>query len=159
MTGAGATERPFTLVRLAEEDLAAVVTLEKECYAHPWTVENFLGEFRRRITWGLGLKSECALAAQCFFWLIPPEIHLLNLAVSPRFRRRGLARHLVSVMVAIGRRASVETVYLEARSTNLAALRLYENAGFSITGNRPAYYEDGEDAVLMTLDLRTGDRA
>ena len=149
-------EKPigFDLVRLGEEDLPEVMALEKECYDQPWTVENFLGEFRRRITLGLGLKAGRLLAAQCFFWLIRPEIHLLNLAVSPRFRRQGLARRLMTAMLTIGRRAGVESVYLEARPTNLAAITLYESAGFHITGRRPDYYEDGEDAVLMNLDLR-----
>jgi len=141
------------LVRLTEADLSGIMALEKSCYPQPWTVDNFLGELQRRITLAIGIKDNGKLAAQCFFWIIPPEIHLLNLAVLPEYRRRGLARRLTSAMISIGRRAKIESVYLEARRGNTAAVILYESLGFVVSGRRPGYYEDGEEALLMTLDL------
>jgi ribosomal-protein-alanine N-acetyltransferase len=91
------------------------------------------------------------LAAHCFFWLLGPEVHLLNLAVRPEYRRRGLARRLMRTMLALGRRAGIGTFFLEVRSTNGEALALYRSLGFEVTGRRPGYYEDGEDAHMMTL--------
>jgi len=152
-----ATPQPdigFELVRLAETDLAEVVGLERLVYAQPWTVDNFIGELNRRITLPLGIKKGGRLVAQCFFWLIPPEIHLLNVAVNPEFRRLGLGRRLLEAMIIIGRRSGTESIFLEVRPSNKAALDLYGSVGFLTAGRRPNYYEDGEDAVLMTLDLQ-----
>ncbi|UQZ88516.1 ribosomal-protein-alanine N-acetyltransferase [Deltaproteobacteria bacterium Smac51] len=144
---------PYTLVRLKESDLLAVMALEQACFVQPWTRDNFLGELRRKVTVAMGLRYDGMLVAQCFFWLISPEIHLLNVAVAPRFRGLGLARRLLTVMFSIGRKAGVKTVFLEARPSNLSAIGLYKSLGFEVAGVRPDYYEDGEDAVLMTLEM------
>jgi ribosomal-protein-alanine N-acetyltransferase len=144
---------PYTLVRLKETDLSAIMALENACFDQPWTRDNFLGELRRRVTIPIGLRYDGILAAQCFFWLIAPEIHLLNVAVAPHFRGRGLARRLLSVMLSIGRKAGVDCVFLEARAGNLAAIKLYKSLGFERAGTRPDYYEDGEDALMMTLEI------
>jgi ribosomal-protein-alanine N-acetyltransferase len=134
-----------------------VLELENLSYARPWTEANFRGEFARHFTLALGLRGNPpfsgVLAAHCFFWLLGPEIHLLNLAVRPEYRRQGLARRLLRTMLTLGRRAGAQSVFLEVRSDNVEALELYRSSGFAATGRRPGYYEDGEDARLMTLDL------
>ncbi|MDR2946870.1 MAG: ribosomal protein S18-alanine N-acetyltransferase [Candidatus Adiutrix sp.] len=149
----GLTAENFDLVRLTAHDLPGVMRLEKASYPQPWTVDNFLGEFNRRVTLPMGLKRGGELAAHCFFWVIAPEIHLLNLAVEPQYRRLGLAGRLMTAMMTVGQRAGVTSYYLEARPSNTPAIALYESRGFKVTGRRPAYYEDGEDACLMTLEL------
>ncbi|MDR1043976.1 MAG: ribosomal protein S18-alanine N-acetyltransferase [Candidatus Adiutrix sp.] len=141
------------LLRLTEADLPEVLALERLVYSQPWTEGNFQGEFRRQITLALGLKRGGRLLAHCFFWLLPPEIHLLNLAVRPECRRLGLAWRLVTAMESIGRRAGARNIFLEVRPSNRAALSLYRSRGFQVAGRRPGYYGDGEDAVLMTLEL------
>ena len=153
-------EAGFELVRLTSADLGEVLDLENRTFAQPWTEANFQGEFARRITLALGFKTAPAgtgrdrnLAAYCFFWLIGPEIHLLNLAVRPEYRRRGLARRLMRTMVGLGRRAGVRVFFLEVRPTNAKALALYRSFGFTAAGRRPGYYGDGEDAQLMTMEI------
>jgi ribosomal-protein-alanine N-acetyltransferase len=150
----------FSLERLTLKDLAGVMELENLVYAQPWTEANFRCEFARAFTLALGLKTARpdlsfppVLAGHCFFWLLKPEIHLLNVAVRPEYRRKGLARSLMRAILDIGRRAGVRTVFLEVRADNEEALALYLSLGFSITGRRPGYYEDSGDAHLMTLDL------
>lgn len=141
------------LVRLTEADLPGVMELERLAYDEPWTEANFRAEFQRRITYCLGFKAGSIVAAHCFFWLVGPEIHLLNVAVRPEYRRLGLARRLLTAMLTIGRRSGVDMVFLEARASNRPALALYESMGFAATNRRSDYYEDGEDAVLMTLNM------
>jgi ribosomal-protein-alanine N-acetyltransferase len=150
----------FKMELLTVADLREVRELESLAYVRPWTEAHFRGEFARPFTLALGLKTgrklfdpQPVLAAHCFFWLLGPEIHLLNLAVRPEYRRRGLARRLMRTMLALGRRAGVEAVFLEVRSGNVEARELYRSSGFAVTGRRPGYYEDGADAQLMTLDL------
>lgn len=143
----------FELQRLAEADLAEVLEVENSVYAHPWTADNFRSEFDRLISCPLCLKKAGRVVAYSFFWLLPPEVHLLNVAVREEYRGLGLARKLLEAMMTIGRRAGADTFFLEVRPTNLPAVGLYQSLGFSVVGRRPKYYENGEDALLMTLDL------
>ena len=84
--------------------------------------------------------------------LIADELHIMTIAVRPELRRRGYAKKLVEATIA--EHPGANLVYLEVRPGNEPARALYESLGFFTTGVRPRYYGD-EDALLMTLDLRS----
>jgi ribosomal-protein-alanine N-acetyltransferase len=75
-------------------------------------------------------------------------MHLMNVAVDPSARRRGVATALLEQMIE---RAGPEQSYtLEVRPSNAGAIALYEQFGFRSAGTRRRYYRDtGEDAVIM----------
>jgi ribosomal-protein-alanine N-acetyltransferase len=76
------------------------------------------------------------------------EGELLNLAVDPAFRRRGIGRRLVAE-VASGHPG---LLWLEVRESNTGARKFYESLGFCATGRRPDYYpESGEGAIVMNV--------
>ena len=76
----------------------------------------------------------------------PDEMEILNLAVDPPFRRRGVARCLVQQLLA----NFCGNVYLEVRASNLAARKLYHSLGFEAIGVRNDYYDSpGESAIVM----------
>jgi ribosomal-protein-alanine acetyltransferase len=78
--------------------------------------------------------------------LVPGEREILNLAVDPAERRKGLARGLLRD--ALGRTKGAW--FLEVRASNAAAIQLYESAGFQRAGRRPDYYDNpAEDAIVM----------
>jgi len=82
------------------------------------------------------------------------EIEILNLAVRPEARRRGIGTSLVEAALAWGRESRAESAILEVRESNLAALRFYERHNFQVTGRRPRYYASPiEDALLLTAPL------
>ncbi|MBX3205637.1 MAG: ribosomal protein S18-alanine N-acetyltransferase [Labilithrix sp.] len=87
------------------------------------------------------------------FWLVADEIHLLNVAVAPDARRRGIGRALVEDLIAFARANAAAKVLLEVRASNHAAIQLYERLGFTRFNIRRAYYGDGEDGVEMMLEL------
>jgi ribosomal-protein-alanine N-acetyltransferase len=80
--------------------------------------------------------------------------HLMNIAVDPPARRRGIATALLSEMI---RRAGPDRQYtLEVRTSNAPAIALYERFGFRSAGTRPRYYHDtGEDALIMWRTAET----
>jgi ribosomal-protein-alanine N-acetyltransferase len=79
---------------------------------------------------------------------IAGDREILNLAVDPRFRRRGIARRLVQDVLP----PAPGACYLEVRESNLAARRLYQKCGFHESGKRPNYYESPlESAIVMTF--------
>ncbi|MBA7654926.1 [Ribosomal protein S18]-alanine N-acetyltransferase [subsurface metagenome] len=76
-------------------------------------------------------------------------LHVVNLAVDSGVRRSGYGKMLLRNILEHGRDAGCEWAYLEVRTTNLAAIRLYRKAGFKIFRKRSHYYEDGFDAYVM----------
>ena len=82
------------------------------------------------------------------------EIHILNVAVDPPRRRQGIARALIAETVERGRKLKCNIATLEVRRSNVGAIDLYKSFGFRQVGIRPNYYVDeGEDAIVMVLDL------
>lgn len=93
------------------------------------------------------------LVGYCLFWHVVDELHLLNVAVAEKARRRGIGRALVQELLAYAAKHDVVRVLLEVRASNAAAIALYEQLGFTRFNVRERYYADGEDAVEMELRL------
>ena len=93
-------------------------------------------------------------AGYALFSLVVGEGEILNLAVDPAARRRGLGRQLLEGVLGAMRAAGTTTVFLEVRQSNLAAIQLYAGAGFRPVGIRRGYYRNPtEHAVTMALQL------
>ncbi|MDR1394722.1 MAG: GNAT family N-acetyltransferase [Deltaproteobacteria bacterium] len=140
--------------RLTPEDLPLILELERLTSPDPWSLESFLGEMERSFTVPLGIMAAGSLAGFLLAWLLPPETHLLKLAVSPPWEGRGLGTRLLSFLIELTRQAGGSRILLEVRHTNQRALRLYRRAGFAIDGRAIGYYGQGIDALRMSLDLR-----
>jgi dihydroorotate dehydrogenase electron transfer subunit len=87
------------------------------------------------------------------------EAEILAVGVAEPWRRRGLGRRLVEDALRRAAARGARSVHLELRRSNAAARALYEGAGFVVRGQRPRYYRDGEDALLMTLESSPPGRA
>lgn len=88
------------------------------------------------------------------FALVYDEVHLRNLAVDPRWRRRRVGTVLIDDMFSISLESGCRFALLEVRPSNSGAVELYERFGFGVAGLRKGYYGDtGEDAIVMCADL------
>jgi ribosomal-protein-alanine N-acetyltransferase len=77
-----------------------------------------------------------------------------NIAVDPAFRRRGLARRLIALVLERAAARGVRELFLEVRPSNTGARQLYESFGFAHVGQRRNYYQEPvEDAVVMRVLL------
>jgi [ribosomal protein S18]-alanine N-acetyltransferase len=133
-------------------DLPAVMETDRRSLPKPWSEAIWREELSSPFGLYLVLEEGGALSGHVGIKLIFDEAHVMTLAVRPERRRRGLARTLVEAALADPTSAGARWVYLEVRTSNLAARALYGSLGFSETGVRSRYYGD-EDALLMTLDL------
>ncbi len=97
--------------------------------------------------------AEGVIVGYLLFWHVTDELHLLNVAVEPSARRRGIGRALVEDLLAYARGHAAQRVLLEVRASNEPAIRLYEQLGFHRFNVRRGYYPDGEDAVEMMIEL------
>ncbi len=148
------------LVSMDPGDVAAVALLEQLSFTHPWSDELFLQEVR--LPYSKVLLARRAVGADprvvgyICRWLLEGEIHILNVAVHPAWRRRLIGRRLVQAVLAEGRDAAAGRATLEVRRSNHAARGLYQGLGFSPVGVRQGYYGPGEDALVLELLLDGG---
>ena len=90
-------------------------------------------------------------------WSVADELHVINVATHPDFRRRGAARALLSEALTRAVRDRKRLVLLEVRRSNLAAISLYRSLGFTTHLVRRGYYADNsEDAIEMKLCIDPG---
>jgi len=137
------------------DDLDEVLSIEKASFHTPWSRGAFRYELtQNRVARSTVVRAGRELLGYLCLWEIGHEIHVTNLAVHPRHRRRGVARCLLGAMIEDARRKNVELVFLEVRPTNAEALALYQSLGFQVIGRRKGYYFDtGEDALVMEARL------
>lgn len=143
---------------MVKEDLADVLQIELSSYITPWGRQHFLDELANPdLSSPLVVEAGKKIIAYAVLWFILDECHLANIAVSPDYRRMGVARYLMRQIIRMARERHSSRIMLEVRKSNKEAIALYESLHFVKTGVRRNYYHDGfvktEDAILMDLDL------
>jgi ribosomal-protein-alanine N-acetyltransferase len=150
------TTHSFTIRSLGYADLPHVVAVERRAFPTPWSLAMFVLELSKPS--GVCLAATDAKTGKLVGYLICSRYdqvwHLMNIAVDPACRRRGIARAMLAEMLA---RAGLGKQYtLEVRPSNAPAITLYEGFGFRSAGTRRRYYRDtGEDAVIMWRTAQT----
>ena len=151
------------LRRLEMRDLDRIEEIERESYPTPWSRSMFAGELAKPSSICLGAfdtESE-ALVGYLIISRYVDAWHVMNIAVAPSERRRGIAQHLLERLFELTANDSRRGYTLEVRVSNANAIRLYERLGFQARGLRRGYYTDNrEDALIMWKDpLPTGQPA
>ena len=143
------------LRRLSLRDLAAVEVIERRSYATPWSRSMFAGELAKASSICLGafdvesksLRGYLVISRYVDAW------HVMNLAVDPEYRGRGIASALLDRLFELTADDGPRGYTLEVRVSNERAIRLYGRAGFRGRGIRRGYYTDNrEDALIMWKD-------
>jgi [ribosomal protein S18]-alanine N-acetyltransferase len=147
-----------SLLRITEENqhryLDSIIQIENMSFSTPWSSAGFLQEIRNPVSrlWAAMIDED--LKGYICFWMLDFEIQLLDLAVHPEERRKGLGRFLLNNMIEEAVSRNLESIWLEVRVSNTGAIRLYQNLGFVQVGLRRKYYQDTqEDAKVMFLAL------
>jgi ribosomal-protein-alanine N-acetyltransferase len=139
---------------LSYSDLPQVIAIERRAFPTPWSLAMFVLELSKPSGICLAVLEGRSLAGYLICSRYDRVWHLMNIAVDPPCRRRGLAGALLEAMI---QRAGPEQAYtLEVRTSNTTAISLYERFGFRSAGTRPRYYQDtGEDAMIMWRTTET----
>lgn len=145
---------PYQVLSIEDKHLCELVSLEQQCFAQPWTVEQyrqFAGLEHFKV---LGVFEGRQLCSYISFYFMPEEAEIINLGVHPDCRKRGMATSLVASVLELCRRTKLRSIFLEVRPSNIAALNLYQGFGFKELATRKNYYPDNmEDALVLHLDL------
>ena len=154
---AGAATGHFDFAPMQPADLPAVEAIERETYAHPWSLANFDDSLASGYQCWVARDAAAMLAGYFLVMLAPDEAHLLNITIAPPWQGRGLARLMLDRVCAIARAHAAPAVLLEVRPSNPHALAVYRHVGFRQIGLRKRYYpapdQQREDAIVMRLDL------
>lgn len=142
----------FQLVPMKKSHLAAVAEIERACFSAPWSEEMLSEELRNGHARYLVAEGEKGIVlGYAGLQTVLDEGYITNIAVSPQFRRRGVADALVSDFCRLGEE-KLAFLTLEVRASNENAIALYQKHGFLPVGRRREYYDHPvEDAILMTL--------
>jgi ribosomal-protein-alanine N-acetyltransferase len=143
------------------EDVLSVAALEAEVFPDPWPSHLYLQEVGQPLRFQRVVFTEDGFLVAYLFacWQVD-ELHVLKVATHPLHERRGVATALMAEARAEAVRGGARGLVLEVRPSNRTAQRLYRHLGYDVVARRPHYYADGEDALVMTLDVpqprRTG---
>lgn len=137
--------------QLVYGDLPSVLAIERRSFTTPWSLAMFVLELSKPGGICLAITSGERLAGYLVCSRYADVWHLMNIAVSPEHRRRGVATELMDRLFA---EAGPEARFtLEVRTSNRGAIAMYERFGFRPAGHRRRYYHDnGEDALIMWLE-------
>ena len=133
------------------DDLDTVETIERASYPTPWSRSMFAAELRKPSALALGAYLESGeLVGYAFVSRYVDAWHVMNVAVAPEHRRRGIATELLERLFEVTANDQRRGYTLEVRVSNGDAIRLYERLGFESRGIRRGYYTDNrEDALIM----------
>jgi ribosomal-protein-alanine N-acetyltransferase len=137
-------------------DLKRVSLIERASFKAPWSSGMIKGLCALESSICLVLDTDGMVQGYVFARVEVDEVkvlHIVNLAVEPSSRRQGCGRMILKKILERGRNEGCDWVYLEVRPSNLAAIRLYQKAGFKILRKRSHYYEDGSDAYVMGSEI------
>ena len=146
--------------RLQLKDLNAIEEIERRSYPTPWSRSMFAGELAKPASVCLGAFEGERMAGYMIISRYVDAWHVMNIAVDPDFRRRGIATALLEQLFELTEDQGRLGYTLEVRVSNVGAIKLYERLGFHSRGIRRGYYTDNrEDALIMWRDPAPADDA
>ena len=138
------------IVKMKECHVSAVAELEKICFSDPWSENSVASELKNKLALWLVAEEEGTVAGYIGSQTCGDESDVMNVAVHPDFRRRGIAEALVNSLETELNDIGSHCLRLEVRASNAPAVSLYEKLGFAEIGRRKNDYRNPrEDALIL----------
>ncbi len=145
---------PFFIDPMQPADIDEAVIVEQAAYGDRWSRKDYEQELlQNKLAHYYVLRANRTppgLIGLGGFWLMVDEIHISTIAIHPKMRQLGLGDWLLIHLLEQGITLGAKVATLEVRRSNRAALALYQKYHFEQVGERQRYYEDGEDALILT---------
>ncbi len=144
--------------RMVPGDVDDLMVIERQSFHQPWSRHMYLMDLKtnQMATYLVARAAEedagrlPPILAYGGFWLMVDEAHIATIASHPDWRGCGLGHALLLALLDVAIARGAERSTLEVRIGNTVARRLYEQVGYHWAGTRRRYYQDGEDALIMT---------
>ena len=142
----------ITMGLMTVDDVDAVHAIEVACFRTPWSRKSFYDEVTQNACARYMVVREDGVAiAYAGVWFVLDEGHITNIAVRPDRRGQGVGEMVTRGLIQLAADSGMSWITLEVRRSNRPAISLYKKLGFTEVGCRKRYYENNEDAILMTL--------
>ena len=134
--------------------VAHVAQLEKICFSDPWSENSVASELKNPLSCWLVAEEDGEVAGYIGSQTVMGETDMMNVAVHPDYRRRGIGEKLVEALVEALKSRESHCLTLEVRASNAPAKALYEKLGFTQVGLRKNYYRNPkEDALILRKEF------
>ena len=142
------------IVKMDETHVAAIAGIEKLCFSDPWSENSIAYELTSRLSHWLVAVEDGEVVGYIGSQSVLGESDMMNVAVHPDHRRKGIAEALVNTLSADLKARDNVCLTLEVRASNDPAIALYEKLGFVQVGLRKNYYRNPkEDALILRKSL------
>lgn len=132
-----------------------IAELEKICFSDPWCIQAIESELENPLSLWIVAMDGDQLVGYVGSQTVLGWADMMNLAVTPAYRRMGVGRELVIQLMNALIQKDVSCLTLEVRVSNTAAIHLYDLLGFKEVGRRPNYYfKPKEDALILRKELK-----
>ncbi len=139
---------------MTADQVSQVAELEKICFSDPWSENSIAYELTNPLSLWLVAVEDERVAGYVGSQSVMGESDMMNVAVHPDFRRRGIAEQLVTELIALLADMGNHSLTLEVRTSNAVAISLYEKLGFTQIGIRKNYYRNPrEDALILRKEF------
>ena len=140
----------MTIENMRMEHIAQIAKLEQLCFSDPWSEKSIASEIENELACWLVCMNEGRLSGYVGSQTVLGETDMMNVAVHPDDRRKGIAEALVIELMNQLKQHGSHSLTLEVRASNIPAQNLYKKLGFTQVGKRPRYYRNPrEDALIL----------
>ncbi len=138
------------IVKMEAQHVSQIAQLEKICFVDPWDEGSITYELTNKLShWLVALEGE-TVVGYIGSQTVIDETDMMNVAVHPDYRRRGIAEKLVNALISDLKDCGSHCLTLEVRASNEEAKALYEKLGFQHIGTRRNYYRHPkEDGLIL----------
>lgn len=143
----------MTVRRATIEDAKEIFAIEMDCFSVPWSLDSIEAELinqEKKLYYVI--EDTEGVVGYAGAWLVYDEGQITNIAIRSSARRQGFGATLTRALIEECFKRGMHEIFLEVRISNLSALSLYRQLGFTVKGMRKNYYsEPKEDAYIMSL--------
>ena len=137
------------IIPMNESHVAQVAALEKQCFSDPWSENSVASELENPLSLWLIAEEDGAVCGYVGSQTVLDETDMMNIAVHPDCRRKGIAAALITELVSRLKARGSRVLRLEVRESNFSAIALYEALGFTQLGLRKNYYRNPKENALI----------
>ena len=137
------------MIPMNESHVAQVAALEKQCFSDPWSENSVASELENPLSLWLIAEEDGAVCGYVGSQTVLDETDMMNIAVHPDCRRKGIAAALITELVSRLKARGSRVLRLEVRESNFSAITLYEALGFTQLGLRKNYYRNPKENALI----------
>lgn len=138
------------LEKMKASHVAEIAQLEKICFSDPWSENSVASELENKLSYWLVAVEAGQVAGYIGSQTVCGETDMMNVAVHPDHRRKGIAEALILALIDQLKAMESHCLTLEVRASNTPAISLYEKLGFTEIGRRKNYYRNPkEDALIL----------